>query len=204
MKPLASGSGKLVTPWARMHCEYSNALELPDPPVGADKLDDPDDEAGWVVVVERPPAGPVDPGFPDEGPGWVVVVDAAGTVVADEAVVPMWATELGGPPPHADKPKVSTATTAISGTVPRRRGGRLPCAIQAALSALSERSSLRVICSQLSYLPSLARSSGQLLDGALYVHVVAFHLVPMPPGGTRLEQLYETRGHTKVTRVTWL
>ena len=75
-----TGSGQLGTPCDRMHSANSNPAEATSP--GA----------------ERPPAGPDNPEVPDEDPGWVVVVDAAGTVVADEAVVPMWATELGPAP----------------------------------------------------------------------------------------------------------
>jgi hypothetical protein len=121
IKPLASGSGKLVTLWTRMHFEYSNALELPDPPDEPDELDDPS----------------------DEGCGSVVAVGAVGTVEADEAVVPMWAPELGDPPPHADKPKVTAAAAKIKGADSRDRSGRLLCAIP---PALSERSSLPLIC----------------------------------------------------------
>lgn len=48
MAPLELGSGKLVTPCARMHCASCSGrelLELPDVP----------DAAGWVVGAEPPP-----------------------------------------------------------------------------------------------------------------------------------------------------
>jgi hypothetical protein len=54
-----------------MHCANFNSWEEISP--GAEEL----------------PASPDDPVFLDEDPGWVLPPDAAGTVVADEAVVAM-------------------------------------------------------------------------------------------------------------------
>jgi hypothetical protein len=118
-----------------MHCEYSNALELPDRPAEPDELDDPDDEGrGSVAVVELPPAGADDREVSDVDCGWVVVADAFGAVETDEAVVPVWATERGVPPPHADKTKAAANTTAIGGTDPRGRSGPLRCVVPSAFS----------------------------------------------------------------------
>jgi len=47
---LRVGSGKLGSPCERMHCEYSRALELLGPVSAPDEVDEPNDEAGWVVL----------------------------------------------------------------------------------------------------------------------------------------------------------
>ena len=50
--PPAEGSGKLGTPWERMHRAYVKPSDAADDP------DEPDEDAGWAVVVDPPAAAP--------------------------------------------------------------------------------------------------------------------------------------------------
>src|SRR5579862_2483946 len=78
--PSAPGSGKFASPCERMHWANLRAAF-----------------AGALA------AGRDDTGAPEErSVRTVVVVSTAGAVLAGGAVVAMWATELGAPPPHAD------------------------------------------------------------------------------------------------------
>lgn len=93
----AMGSGKLATPWDRMHCANSNAVELGKAPDGSDDPDDPEapddvDAEPEVVDVGSDEADEVDvaPAVADAGsddPGDVNVEPDAGDVGPDDVAV---------------------------------------------------------------------------------------------------------------------
>jgi hypothetical protein len=135
--PLALGSGKLGTPCERMQSTYERAasyLAAVRPPVRAAGEDDD----GLAVVVGPGLATPDDgvavvvgPRLAADGtgcPDWVVLPGLGATVVlakaAEETVVAMWATELGGPLSHAATP--NTPANSTTSEVDHRRIPSLP------------------------------------------------------------------------------